>query len=205
MNDHISSFHPANRTMSAIMGTAIALAVGSAPPVSAQTAAENGAEAPAVKGLFDSFFQVGYVTTDIEKALEYYRTKFGAENFWIFDTSIARPDDPFPNKIALGWIGDTMVELIEPSAGKDDPLYGDAMPDDGTAFHHTGYLVHDEVRWKEVLAMLEAAGIPTIRGGQVGDTLEFVYADARAQVGHYLEFVWLKNVEQNLLTQVPHN
>jgi len=157
-----------------------------------------------MQGLLHGFFQLGYVTTDLDAALAVYRERFAAPRFWVFDNAAARPDDPHPNRVALAWIGETMVELIQPIR-EPSPLYASALPAKGVRLHHLGYLVRDEARWNEVMAGLQREAMRIDRHGKVGEALEYVYADAQAQLGHYLEYVWVKTGQPDFFSGVPRN
>ncbi len=155
-------------------------------------------------GLQHGFFQLGYVTTDLDAALAVYRDRFAAPRFWVFDNAAARPDDPYPNRVGLAWIGETMVELIQPIR-EAAPLYAPAMPAKGIRLHHLGYLVGDQARWDEVMAALEAENMAILRHGKAGESLEYVYADAVEHLGHHLEYVWTKSGQPDFFADVPRN
>lgn len=98
-----------------------------------------------------------------------------------------------------------MVELIEPGTGAEDRLYGSAYREDGVVFHHKGYLIDSETKWAETMRKVDDLGPEVVRSGAVGETIEFAYVDARPVLGHYLEFVWVKNPTENFLSRVPQN
>jgi hypothetical protein len=137
------------------------------------------------------FFQVGYVTNDLDRALEVYAKSFGAPNFLTFDTAKANPRGRHPSRVGLAWIGSTQIELIEPRDA-DHPLYGEALPKDGFGInvHHHGYNLYGEAEWKSVMDELARQEIRIASHTVVDDVLELVYADTRKQLGHYSEYIW---------------
>jgi hypothetical protein len=147
--------------------------------------------------LLENFFQFGYVTTDLDTAMALYRDRFDVPEFYILPAAI-------PTRTAFAWVGDTMVELIQPGDDKYRPIYIEALPKSGIALHHLGYRVHDEHRWLEILAGLAAYEIPTTRlqiPPELG--MEVLYADARAQLGHYVEYIWNKAGMPDFFRNVP--
>jgi hypothetical protein len=147
--------------------------------------------------LLQNFFQFGYVTTDLDASMTLYRDQFGVPDFYILPAGTSM-------RTAFAWVGDTMVELIQPGDDKYRPIYADALPRSGIALHHLGYRVQDEARWSEMLAELEGFQIPTTRIQTPPDAgLEVLYADARPQLGHYLEYIWIKDGYPDFFRHVP--
>jgi hypothetical protein len=150
------------------------------------------------------FFQLGYVTRNLARAMELWTTRYGVTGFFSFDTrDFAQPGHPGPfMKVALGYQGAVQVELIEPDL--DEPgIYRDALPaGEGTNLHHLGYLV-DPARFDGVRARFEAQGIPvpTHIAGEGGPTL--LYADMRAENGLYAEFVARSDFMLGLFARIP--
>jgi len=153
-------------------------------------------------GLLENFFQFGYVTTDLEAAMAVYRERFDVPAFMILDGSVLKPGAQSTLRVALAWIGDTMVELIQP-VGEPSPLYAEALPKAGIRLHHLGYRVRDEGRWAGVLAAIAQNDVPMVAMSAPGGSLECAYADARAHLGHHLEFVWTKAGQPDYFAHVP--
>jgi len=154
--------------------------------------------------LMGCFFQLGYVTPDLDAAMALYRERFGVERFRTFSSRDLNPDATNPIRVGLAWTGPVMVELIE--ASEEHPLYGCAMPRDGfgVRLHHLGYLVRDQAAWEGAVAGLAEPAAPIVATGQLG-MLEFVYADARPMLGHHLEIVWAKPEGMAFFDAVPRN
>jgi hypothetical protein len=154
-------------------------------------------------GLLDGFFQFGYVTTDLDAAMAAYRDRFNVPEFLILDAAAMAPGSGSTLRVGLAWVGDTMVELIDPG-GASYALYAEALPPSGIRLHHLGYRLYDEGRWLDILAELDRQSIPVLRmPPTAGMGLECCYADARGQLGHYLEFVWTKADQPDFFDNVP--
>jgi len=153
------------------------------------------------------FFQIGYVTTDLERSVDLYARRFGAPNWFTFDTGALNPDRPYASFVGLAWIGAVQVELIQPK-NVEQPLYADAMPKGGFGInlHHLGYLLDSEAEWDAATISLAALNIPVASRSTVEGVVEVLYADARPVLGHYLEYVWPQaDGRKFLLDNVPRN
>jgi hypothetical protein len=153
------------------------------------------------------FFQLGNVTWDIESALRLYRDHYGVPNFLRFDTGdLAQPGDPpAPSmKIALGWKGPVMIELIQPNRSAPG-IYVDALREDGgVSTHHLGYFV-DEATLAAMHADYLARGIevPVETKSSIGVSL--IYADTRREIGLFSELVCLSDDGRKFFDTIPRN
>jgi hypothetical protein len=152
------------------------------------------------------FFQLGYVTGDLDRAVELWKTRYGIPGFLIFDTrDHAPPGSPGPFiKVALGYQGPIMVELIEPDPANPG-IYRDSLRADGGAeLHHLGYLV-DLDRFDGMKERFEALGspVPTLinRVGAGGPAL--LYADTRAETGLFSEIVARTDNMREMFGRIP--
>ena len=149
------------------------------------------------------FFQVAYVTTDIDQAVEVLGQRYGIQKFGPLDT-------PLPNggimKIRLAWLGPMMIEIIDATkAGME--MYSSVLPEDGFAIrhHHLGYFIKDDAQWDALHKTLKAQDMPVVFGGVApGDMLRFSYIKA-PEMGHYLEYVQLYGPGKELFDSVPRN
>lgn len=141
--------------------------------------------------LLANHYQNAYVTRDIEKALELFRARYGvadARHFQAeFEVTTPTGKGLAVNKVAFIWIGALQYELIEPVSGLVD-IYSDALPEQGLRFHHICMRSHD---WDATLAEVERQQLSIVYRGETSSGLKFIYADARATLGHYLEFTWV--------------
>ena len=158
--------------------------------------------ARSITGPFQRFFQLGYVTRDLEAAIAAYTARFGATEF--FRLPLATPADGTGdgvNGIALGYAGPVMIEIIEVDPGALS-IFREALggaPND-LRLHHLGYLVDDYQATRSHLADL---GFEMPMSGSSGDALDFCYADTRDQCGHYSEFIRLGEQGRALFASVP--
>ncbi|WP_428310621.1 VOC family protein [Hydrocarboniphaga sp.] len=138
--------------------------------------------------LLANHYQNAYVTRDIEKAIGYFRTHYGVPDARYFQAEVEvttpRGTGIAVNKVAFIWVGNLQYELIEPVSGPVE-LYREALPDQGLRFHHICMRSFD---WDATLAEVERQQLPIVYRGDTSSGLRFVYADARATLGHYLEF-----------------
>jgi len=164
------------------------------------------APAAAARPLLAGFFHMGYLTADMDAAQALFRVKFGIAKFQTLGTGAATPERPYPVRFALAWVGATMVELIQP-IGAPSPVYAPGMPEPGAVsrLHHLGYRMTRAAEWAATLQALADQQIPIVQKGAAGDNLEFLYADARKELGHHLEFVWTKEGRPDFYAGVPQN
>lgn len=138
--------------------------------------------------LLENHYQNAYVTRDIEKALDIFRTRYGVPDAKYFqaETEVWTPNGTgiAVNKIAFIWIGTLQYELIEPVSGPVE-IYRDALPEQSLRFHHICMRSFD---WDATLAEVERQGLTIVYRGDTASGLKFIYADARDSLGHYLEF-----------------
>lgn len=138
--------------------------------------------------LLQGHYQNAYVTPNIEQAIAGLRDLENVENILQFETPLElwtpQGTGTALMKIALAWIGNLQVELIEPVSGLVD-IYRDALPASGVRFHHVGMRVKD---WDATVAEIERLQLPVVLRGEMPG-VKFMYADARQTLGHYLEYV----------------
>ena len=115
-----------------------------------------------------SIGQIGYVVKDVEETVRNYYEKFGIGG-WHFYT-YAPPLLKFQNyygkpvyhkfRIALGYFGNTRIELIQNLEGQT--IYGDFIKEHGYGVQHLGIYVED---MQEALKDAAAAGYSVIMDG----------------------------------------
>lgn len=139
--------------------------------------------------LLEGHYQNAYVTRDLEESLTTLRSLYGVQDPKHFQAEIEvktpTGSGTLVSKIAFIWIGNLQYELIEPISGPDS-IYRDALPEQGLRPHHICMRSHD---WERTLTELDRHKLPIVLEGNSSSGLKFVYADARATLGHYLEFV----------------
>lgn len=143
--------------------------------------------------------QNAYVTHDLDKAMEIVGNQYGVEKWDRIDPDmmVNTPQGPKPLQCRVGhfWAGGLNIELIQPVGGFVEH-YVSMLPDDKTdavpRFHHISLRRDDEAEMRKEIAEL---GLPLAFEGPLSTkdyipSLVFIYLDARATLGHYVEFTW---------------
>ena len=153
--------------------------------------------------LFAGFFQLGYVTSDLDAALAAYKTRFGDTAFMINVPQSPDGSPPPTKRIALAWIDDVMTEIIEVDRDQKT-IYDDALSiyPKAIRLHHLGYLIDDH---PAMLSRLQALGYDVPLHGSFGDVLDYSYADTRSDLGHFCEFIRLGEAGKQFFGAVPRN
>lgn len=143
-----------------------------------------------------NYSQTAYVTNDMEQALAVFRDHYDVPSFHVFANDVPGmvQSDGAKIKIALAIVGGVEIELIEPQ-GDTAPLFSALLPSDGSfaiRFHHVAYRIGGDLTDFEAhMASIDAEKHPVIWSGSVGDVMRFAYTDEHAQLGHYVEHVWM--------------
>jgi methylmalonyl-CoA/ethylmalonyl-CoA epimerase len=153
------------------------------------------ADTPALPFLREGVAQLGFVVKDLDAAVESWWKLFGIGP-WHFYTygkpmvkSMSYRGKPaeYRMRLALSWIGQLRIELIEP--GQGDTVYADFVRDHGYGIHHLGILTGD---MGAALATAEAAGLPmTMDGagfGLDGDG-HYAYLDTEGALSTTIELI----------------
>ena len=133
-------------------------------------------------------YQNAYVTRNLVKAVAAFKAcadlRFEAGYDGPMPVTTAAGPGIMECKLAFLWVGDLQYEFIEPVAGAIG-IYRDALPDDDSpVFHHVAMRVPD---WADFRARVARQSLPLVQHGEAGP-LSFLYLDARASLGHYLEY-----------------
>lgn len=154
-----------------------------------------------------TIFQLGYVTDDLDHALTAYR-ELGVENFRVTNVGAAGGGgSPYSARIAMAWVGDVMIELIEPQ-GTPAPVYIDDLPPPGSrrcVFNHIGLSVPDHEAWAGVMGELAKRNLDIAWHGSNPDNFDVAYVDTRPLIGQYSEFIRVCPVLAELFASVPKN
>jgi hypothetical protein len=145
--------------------------------------------------LFPGFFRIGYVTKNIDAAVRQLGAIHGMDRFRIKRDVPSMPGMPkMVIHQAHAYIGTVQIELIQ-RAGGDDKLYRDFCAADNSAIrhHHFGMWVDDAAEYSGLRAALEEKNIPIVFEASIPNIGGAIYADTRATLGHYLEYVHLKS------------
>ena len=138
-------------------------------------------------------YQNAYVTHDLDKAMALLTEQYGVGDYIVFEPDMIlktpRGEKASSVRAALAWVGGLQLELIEGVSGFLDHYqpFLPADPADPTPrFHHMAVRRDDLAAMRAEIAEL---GLPLAFEGEVPG-LVFIYLDARASLGHYLEYVW---------------
>lgn len=137
-------------------------------------------------------YQNAYVTRDIDQAIAAFRARADIGEVRAFEatTESWTPSgmQTIVSRLAFIWIDDLQIELIQPIAGASE-IYADALPaGDEMKFHHICMKVDD---WDGFRARVDEQGLPVVLERATAPELKFLYLDARAFLGHYIEYVWM--------------
>lgn len=139
--------------------------------------------------------QIAYVTNDIDRAREMFRTVYGVER-WLDlaglsgrqTVSINARNGRIEIRGMIAYVGAIQFELIQPIVDPER-LYTDFLPADGTfavRFHHLGF---NQEGVKHVRGLEPSLGHDhVIPMATDSETMPVFYADARNRLGHYLEY-----------------
>ena len=162
----------------------------------------------AVSQLFN-FFQIAYVTSDLERAATACGLLYGISRFQVArEVAIQTRAGEARLNFALAYSGGVQIELIEPVGG-DDETYRDDLPADGAVLrlHHLGHLISRDTTWRALTEAISHSGLEVPVGGVFRHEgvalMHYLYADTRATLGHYLEFMYQTEAGRDLFSQVP--
>lgn len=157
--------------------------------------------------IYQPVFQMGYVTEDLDQAIELFSERYTISEFYrtpeVTMNAVGAGD--MKVKIGLAWNGPTMIEIIC-LLGGDDQLYRQVLPDRGFAvrFHHIAIRLHSDAEWDAMLAQARKANHKTVLQVQVPST-RALYLDTRNDLGHYLEYLYYHDPENSSLPRIPQN
>lgn len=138
------------------------------------------------------FYQLGYVTRDLERAIGLMGSGLGLSDFSHFDVEMLLQTREGAKaavlRVGTAWAGPMQVELIQPLSGHVD-AYVAGLPEDPDnptpRFHH---LAVRRESMEEMRRDVAALGLPVVFETD-GAGISSIYVDARARIGHYLELV----------------
>jgi hypothetical protein len=153
------------------------------------------------------FFQVCYVTSDLDAGMRQLAALHGIERFRVRRDVPSLPGMPrMTLHQAHVYLGDLQLELIQP-AGGDDAIYRDFCAADGTVrHHHHGLWIDDQSEFASMPGRCAALGVPIAMEIAVPGVGGAIYADFRRVLGHYVEYVHLApDVKARYYADVPRH
>jgi hypothetical protein len=152
-----------------------------------------------------NFFHAGYVVRNIGAVMDNMRAQFGVARWKV----LTLPEGSPATALGMAYVGETMIELVEvdPEGELMAIHQGFAPTSEGEArLNHLAYLLDSEEELQTVIASFEASGVATAWLASFGDIFSgYYYADTRAQLGHYSEFICLGSEGREFLAEVPRN
>jgi hypothetical protein len=154
------------------------------------------------------FFQHGYVTNDFDRALDYFRV-FGVTEFLELRSIIApmTDRDAATLSVALGWYGGLQIEVIQPEGGFCD-IYSEWLAGDDYALrlHHHAFMVADADAYEQMRDAYVARGNSVrVDGRNPRSGNRYFYADTRAELGHYMEYIYATEAGKRDYAMIPQN
>ena len=153
-----------------------------------------------IADLLANVWQLGYVTTDLDRAMEVMAEQFGLRHCVKLPSAGAtflageQPAE-WEARFAMGARGGLIVELIEPLAGEVE-FYRRFLPDDGSfavRFHHFAtFIPAGDEEWERVRAILARAQLRFDYTVLIPDRVRAGYVDTSAQLGHLIEVCQLQ-------------
>jgi hypothetical protein len=150
--------------------------------------------------LLANVWQLGYVTTDLDRAMEVMAGQFGLTRCVKLPAGGAtflsgEEPAPWEARFAMGARGGLIVELIEPLAG-EVAFYRRVLPADGSfaiRFHHVATFVPTgDDEWERLRGILARAGLRYDYTVLIPDRVRAGYVDTSAQLGHMIEICQLQ-------------
>lgn len=152
------------------------------------------------RSLLAEFYQHAYVTNDMARARRQFAERWGIRSFLEFESplklSTPRGTESARLKIALAFVGDLQIELIEPLGGPGARIYQQVLPATGykVVWHHFAYrLPRGPDAWETFRSGIGNADYPLAIEGHIRSDhgeVRFAYLDTYAELGHYSEYVW---------------
>lgn len=155
---------------------------------------------------FKRHFQIAYLVDDAKAAIESLSHRFGVAKWDLMDMAALHGEDSPIRYIGNAWVGETMIEVIEPDESIDSIYSGWNKGSTATLrFHHLGFLVDSAEEFDAAKAQLASQGFPVVFDGSFGEVLDFCYVDTTAELGHYYEIIWLKPEGVSFFGRIPVN
>jgi len=153
-----------------------------------------------IADLLANVWQLGYVTTDLDRAMEVMAEQFGLRHCVKLPAGGAtflageQPAE-WEARFAMGARGGLIVELIEPLGGEVE-FYRRFLPDDGSfavRFHHFAtFIPTGDPEWERVRAILGRSQLRFDYTVLIPDRVRAGYVDTSAQLGHLIEVCQLQ-------------
>ena len=158
----------------------------------------------ALAGLAPNLFQVAYVVRDMDAAEQWFQRILGVPSFFRMEnvelgegcSYRGQPANSAASR-SLGYLGDILVELIEPIRGSSP--YTEFLETKGPGLHHLAFLVPD---FAATVAFLGESGLEVISEGQLGPGSQFAYFDCEADGCSVIEILGFDEAIRGFMGQI---
>jgi len=147
------------------------------------------------------FDQIAYVTNDMAKAMEVLSYRYGVGDFnvsrLVVPAHIGHVSANVDLSVAKVVVAGLFIEIIQAHSDIEG-FFTAALPKNGEfglCFHHTGIVVDgDYSEWQKHFDYFDSLGriFFTVDLGEIGEDVQFFFADERTSLGHYVEHTWLR-------------
>lgn len=142
---------------------------------------------PARGLLHNEHFQLGYVTNDLERAMDVFTRRFGVTRFRENDADL-----PCGGRICTRtvWLGAMMYEIAM-GYGEGMEVFSDPAPqgaDFVLKFHHFGYLVPDDAAWSKLEDTIALSGLRIIKPSDIAGYVRTCFVEV-PEIDHLLEYI----------------
>ena len=164
----------------------------------------------ALADLFANVWQFGYVTNDLDRAIDFMSERFGLEHCLKLPAggTFLVGDEPgeFEAKFAMGSRGGKIIELIEPVDGVVD-FYRQILPADRQEFavrlHHIAtFMETGDEAWERLRQILAASNLKVEYTLVIPDRVRAGYIDTTPELGHWLEVCQLQREDIDFFTSL---
>jgi hypothetical protein len=163
----------------------------------------------ALGDLFANLWQLGYVTTDLDRGIAYLGARFGLEHavkLPVGGTFLAGEREvEFEARFAMAARGGLIVELIEPVAGEVG-FYRQLLPDDGSfavRLHHLATFIETgDAAWSNLGGLLREAGLTVDYTLLIPGRVRAGYVDMREDLGHWIEVCQLEPADTGFFSSL---
>ena len=140
--------------------------------------------------LTENYYHNGYVTHNLDGALEIFESRFGISDFVTSDATFNLKTPAGEQSSSVRIALRPGIELIQPVSGFQDQVTS-YLPRDSS--DPSPRLNHIALRRGDLASMrkeIHSLGLPVILETERPGVVVTIYVDARAELGHYLEFIW---------------
>lgn len=157
-----------------------------------------------INPMFGGFYQIGFVTSDMDRSIEFFEKTMGVPKFLKLKNPVMRNQTLFGKPIdievnlSFGQMGNAGIELIEPVKGES--TYSTFLKKyEWMGIHHMAVKVFD---FDQTVNSLLGQGIQIAQSGEIGENTKFTYFDTVAHYGHYLEVLYFDSEYEKIFDKI---